>query len=149
MITTVTIEATGGTTTGIRLPDVGELGGGRRPRVRAIFPNGHVLRVRVGTHDGDPFLPVSAATRDSAGVAAGDTVDLTIEVDEEPVEVDVPDELAAALAAAPAAKRFFDSLTASQRKGFAASVSSARKAETRTARVEKALAALEAGRKRP
>lgn len=150
MRTTVTIEATGGSTTGIRLPDVAvELGAGRRPRVRATFPNGHVLRVRVGSHDGDPFLPVSAATRDAAQVAAGDTVELDLAVDDEPVQVEVPEELRAALDAAPDARTFFDGLTSSQRKGFATSVSSAKKPETRRARIEKAIAALEAGRKRP
>lgn len=150
MDVTATVEATGGTTTGIRMDDVVEqLDAGRRPRVRVTFPNGHVLRTAIGSHDGSAFLPVSAATRDAAGVAAGDEVRLTVEVDDEPVVVELPDELAAALDASPDARAFFDTLTASQRTGFAQPVATAKKAETRSARVEKAIAALEAGRKRP
>lgn len=146
----VTIEATGGTTTGIRAPAiVAGLDAGKRPRVRVEFPNGHVLRVRVGHHDGDPFIPVSAAARTAADVAAGDVVGVTVEVDDEPVVIDVPDDLAAALDGAPEAKAFYEGLTASQQKGFTTSVTSAKKPETRQRRVERAIAALEDGRKRP
>ena len=146
----VTIEATGGTTTGIRASGiVDELDAGARPRVRVVFPNGHELRVRVGSHDGAPFIPVSAATRAGADVAAGDRVEVTVEVDTEPVVVEVPDDLAAALEQEPEARAFFDGLTTSQRKGFTTSVTSAKKPETRRRRVERAVAALRQGQKRP
>ena len=119
MQTVVTIEGTGGNTTGIRAAHiVDELDAGQRPRVKVVLPNGHELRTRVGSHDGDPFIPVSGATRKEAEVAAGDEVEVSIEVDDEPVVIEVPDDLAAALAEVPAAKDFFDGLTASQQKGF-------------------------------
>ena len=150
MRTQVTIEATGGSTTGVRAPQiVDELDAGKRPRVKVVFPNGYELRVRVGSHDGDPFIPISAATRDAAGVAAGDEVEVTVEVDTEPVVIEVPEDLAAALAEHPEARAFFDGLTASQRKGFTTSVTSAKKPETRQRRIDKALEALRNGRKRP
>ena len=94
MQTVVTIEATGGNTTGIRAARIiDELDAGQRPRIKVVFPNGHELRTRMGSHDSEPFIPVSAATRKEA-------------------------EVAAALAEAPAANDFFDGLTASQQKGF-------------------------------
>lgn len=150
MNVTVIVEATGGTTTGIRVDEVvQQLGAGKRPRLRATFPNGHVLRTRVGSHDGAAYLPVSAATRDAADVAAGDEVAIDIEVDTEPVVIEVPDELAVAFESSPDARAFFDTLTTSQQKGFTHPIATARKPETRAARVEKAVAALEGGRKRP
>lgn len=150
MQATVTIDPTGGTTTGIRATGiVGELDAGKRPRVRVTFPNGHVLRVRVGSHDDDAFIPVSAATRGAAGVAAGDRVAVTVEVDDDPVVIGVPDDLLAALAREPAARECFEGLTASQKKGFTTSVTSAKKPETRQRRIENAVTALTAGRKRP
>lgn len=150
MQTTVTIEATGGRTTGIRATDVvDELDAGKRPRVRVTFPNGHVLRVRIGSHDGDSFIPVSAATRQAADVAAGDEVAVTVEVDDAPVVIEVPEDLAAALDEQPAAREFFEGLTASQKKGFTTSLTSAKSPETRQRRVAKAVAALQKGQKRP
>lgn len=150
MRTEVTIEATGGTTTGIRARQIVDaLDAGKRPRVRVVFPNGHELRTRVGSHDGDPFISVSAATRRSADISAEDRVEVNVEVDTEPVIIEVPDDLAAALEHAPDAKAFFDGLTASQQKGFTTSVTTAKKPETRQRRIERAVAALKQGEKRP
>jgi uncharacterized protein YdeI (YjbR/CyaY-like superfamily) len=70
-------------------------------------------------------------------------------MDTAPREVEVPGDLAAALAAAPDARAFFDGLTDSQRKGFVTSVTSAKQPETRARRVDGAVAALSQGRKRP
>lgn len=146
----VKIEATGGNTTGIPAGDiVARLDAGKRPRVRLVFPNGHSLRVRVGSHDGTPFIPVSAATRKAADVAAGDEVEVAVEIDDAPIAIEVPDDLAAAMQENPEAQAFFRGLTASQQKGFTTSVTSAKKPETRKSRVEKAIAALRAGQKRP
>lgn len=146
----VTIQGTGGNTTGIPADQILDgLDAGKRPRVKVVFPNGHVLRTRVGSHDGGPFIPVSAAVRKDAAIAAGDEIEVSVETDEEPVTVDMPDELAAALAEAPAAKTFFDGLTASQQKGFTLSVESAKRPETKQDRIRKAVTALEEGRKRP
>lgn len=146
----VTIEATGGTTTGIRATRIVEkLDAGTRPRVKVAFPNGHELRVRVGSHDGEPFIPISAATRRGAGVIAGEDVTLTIDIDDEPVVIEIPDDLAQAFDESPKAKAFFEGLTPSQQKGFTTSVTSAKKPETRRRRLAKAVAALEDGQKRP
>ncbi len=151
MLITMTLEATGGTTTGVRLPAeaLAELGSGKRPRVRATFPNGFVLRARVGSHESVPFLAVSAATREAAGVRAGDALDIEIELDDEPEVVDVPGELANALDADPEAAAFFAGLTASQQRVFTSSVADAKKPGTRTARVTRAIDALRERRKRP
>jgi Pyruvate/2-oxoacid:ferredoxin oxidoreductase gamma subunit len=148
---TAPIERTGATTTGIRVPDeiIERLGQGKRPRVVAVLDGGYALRTTVGTHDGSPFLSVSSAVRREAGVEAGDEVTVDLTVDDAPREVEVPDDLAAALADADDARAWFEGLTASQRSTFTTSVTSAKQPETRQRRVAKAVAALAAHEKRP
>lgn len=77
----------GKTATGIPVPDevVEGLGKGTRPPVRATI-NGHIYRSTVASVGGQFMLPISAENRDSAGVAAGDEV----EVDTEPREIMAP-----------------------------------------------------------
>ena len=55
------------------------------------------------------FVPLSAEHRTAAGVAAGDEVEVDIELDSEPREVAVPADLARALAQDDSAKAFFRS----------------------------------------
>lgn len=87
---------------------------------------------------------VSAENRAAAGVAAGDEVEVEVEVaielDTAPREVVVPEDLAAALAAAPTAQRFFETLSFSQ-KQYVLGIKEAKTAETRQRRVVKAIAA--------
>jgi hypothetical protein len=146
-----TIEPTGARTTGIRVPDeiIERLGQGKRPRVVAVLDGGYALRTTVGTHDGAPFLSVSAAVRREAGVEGGDEVTVDLTVDDVPREVEVPDDLAAALAGDDDARTWFAGLTASQRSHFATSVTSAKQPATRQRRVAKAVTALAAHEKRP
>jgi hypothetical protein len=148
---TALVEQTGKTTTGIRLPQevLDELGAGRRPRIVATIDGGYVLRTTVGTHDGDAFISISAAVREEAGIAGGDTVELDVEVDTAPRVIEVPEDLASAMDADPAARRWFDGLTASQQKAFVVSVTGAKQPETRRRRIDKAVAALAAQQKRP
>ena len=47
---------------------------------------------------GEFMLGVSMANREAAGVAAGETLDVDVELDTAPRTVDVPDDLAAELA---------------------------------------------------
>jgi uncharacterized protein YdeI (YjbR/CyaY-like superfamily) len=72
------------------------------------------------------------------GVAAGDELDVVLALDTAPREVDVPDDLAAALAGAPDAKRFFEGMTYSDRRAHVLSIEGAKTAETRRRRVERA-----------
>ena len=95
-----------GTGTFLRVPPevVAELGTRKRPPVR-VTVGGHTFRSTVAVYGDDFYLPLNAANREAAGVAAGDAVDVTIELDEEPRVVEVPDDLAVALAADADAQR--------------------------------------------
>ena len=143
-----TLLTAGKTATGFRVPEdvMQQLGGGRRPLVRVTI-NGHTYRSAVATIDGEPMVGVSAENRASAGVTGGDEMDVALELDTEPREVEVPPALAAALASDPVAKRFFDSLSPSQKGWHTLQIAGAKTDETRQRRLEKSIQMLREGRK--
>jgi hypothetical protein len=67
------------------------LGSSKRPRFLVTI-NGHIYRSAVAVLGGKFMLGVSADNRASAGVAAGDVVDVEMELDTAPREVVVPPE---------------------------------------------------------
>jgi uncharacterized protein YdeI (YjbR/CyaY-like superfamily) len=93
------------------------------------------------------LLPLAAEHRAAASVEAGDTVDVEVELDTAPRTVDVPDDLAAALAAAPGARRAFDASSTSERRRIVLAVEGAKKPETRTRRIDRAVEDLTTGGK--
>src|SRR6188474_829126 len=135
-----TILQGGKTATGIRVPDevMAALAAGKKPPVRVTI-NGHTYRSTVATIDGQPMVGVSAENRTAAGVSGGDEVEVDIELDTAPREVALPAELEAALAKDFAAKRFFDSLSNSQKSWHTYQINSAKSDETRQRRVEKSM----------
>lgn len=137
------LVATGGTTTGIRVPDdvVAALGGGNRPKVVATV-NGHAWRTSIARMGGEFWLGASADVRVAAGISAGDAIELDVELDTAPRTVEVPDDLAAALAAAPVAKAAFDALSYSHQRQHVEAVLGAKAPETRARRVAAAIAKL-------
>ncbi|HEY8720419.1 YdeI/OmpD-associated family protein [Pengzhenrongella sp.] len=144
-----TIEQSGKTATGIAIPDdvVAGLGSGKRPVVR-VTVNGYTYRSTVAVLGGRYLVGVSAEHRAGAGVAGGDEVDVELELDTSPREVDVPDDLAAALDGEPAARRTFDGLSYSNRSWHVLQVTGAKTDETRRRRIAKSVDALREGRVR-
>jgi uncharacterized protein YdeI (YjbR/CyaY-like superfamily) len=94
-------------------------------------------------------IPVSAERRTRIHAAAGDAVRVSMVLHATPSKVDVPTDLAEALTADQDAAHFFSGLTASQQKGFIVPIKEAKTAETRARRIERAMTALKARRKRP
>ncbi|MEU9828950.1 YdeI/OmpD-associated family protein [Micromonospora chersina] len=143
------LESTGGTTTGFQVPEevVEALGGGGRPRVVATV-NGHSFRTSIARMGGRYLLGVSADRRSAADVSAGDVLDVEVELDTAPRTVDVPEQLAAALAAEPAAKEFWNTLSYSNQQWHAQQISSAKSAETQARRVARSIEMLRARRPR-
>jgi len=138
----------GKTATGIRVPDevMSALAAGKKPPVRVTI-NGHSYRSTVATIDGQPMVGLSADNRAAAGVKGGDEVVVDIELDTAPREVEVPPELAAALAADPVAKAFFDSLSDSNKSWHTLQIAGAKTDETRQRRLDKSLQMLREGKK--
>ena len=132
------LQQDGKTATGITVPaDVLEaLGAGRRPAV-AVTINGYTYRSTIGSMGGVAKIPVSSAVRAAAGVAAGDTLDVEVVVDDTPRTVTVPDDLAAALPGNAAAREFFAKLSYSHQHAYVSWIEQAKKPETRATRVTK------------
>jgi bacteriocin resistance YdeI/OmpD-like protein/uncharacterized protein DUF1905 len=140
------VELGGKTATGVVVPDevVTELGGSRRPAVLVTL-NGHRYRSTIARMGGRYLLPVSAEVRAASGVAAGDVVDVDVELDTEPRVVEVPADLAAALAGDPAAQAAFAALSYSHQRAHVLSVEGAKAAATRERRISKLVEALGSG----
>src|SRR5262245_38651495 len=95
-------QAEGLNATGIRVPveNIEALAAGKKPKVKVIV-NGYEYRSTVAAYSGDVYmLPLSQEHRKAAGLQAGDAIDVTLELDTEPRTVDVPDDLAKAMAEA-------------------------------------------------
>jgi uncharacterized protein YdeI (YjbR/CyaY-like superfamily) len=75
-------------------------------------------------------------------------LDVDIELDTAERTLDVPEDLALALAAAPAAKAFWDALSYSNRRWHVLQVTGSNVAETRTRRVARSVEMLSEGRAR-
>lgn len=124
---------------------VGE-GAKRFPVVAAV--NGYTWRTSVSRMGGEFLLGLSREVRDGAGVRAGDDVEVRIELDSAPREVEMPEALTAALAADPQASASFEGMAFSHRKEYARWIAEAKRDETRQRRVQQALEAIKAGKTR-
>ncbi len=143
-----TVFLGGKTATGLQIPDevVAALGSGKRPKV-VVTIGEYSYRSTVALMGGQYLVPLSAEHRQAAGVAAGDEVELQLSLDEAVREVELPAELATALAGDEAARQFFESLSFSHRKEWARWIAEAKKPETRQARLAKTVQGLRAGQR--
>src|SRR5690554_1413849 len=84
--------------TGIIVPEeiVTKLGAGKKPAV-IITIGDYTYRSTVGSMDGQFAIPLSATNREAANVAAGDEVDVSIDLDTEPRVLSVPTDFSDAL----------------------------------------------------
>jgi Bacteriocin-protection, YdeI or OmpD-Associated/Domain of unknown function (DUF1905) len=140
------LQLAGKSATGFRVPAevVAALGAGKRPAVRVTI-NGHTYRSTVAPLGGVFMLPVSAEHRASAGVAAGDEVDVDIELDTAPREVAVPPDFAEALDRDADARRHFDVMSYSNQRRYVLGIEEAKSAETRQRRIARAVGELREG----
>jgi hypothetical protein len=137
------------TATGIEVPNeiVEALGRGKRPPVTVTI-NGYTYRNTVAVMGGVYMIGISAENRAGAGVRGGDEVDVDIELDTAPREVEVPSDFAAALDADPDARRTFNALSYSNKSWHTLQIAGAKSDETRQRRIAKSVAALSEGRPR-
>ena len=125
-----------------QVADVGE--GAKRFPVLATV-NGYTWRTSVTRMKGEFLLGLNREVREGAGVQAGDQVEVAVELDTAPREVEVPAALAAALAAHPDAEASFGGLAFTHRKEYARWIAEAKREETRERRVQQALEMLRTG----
>jgi bifunctional DNA-binding transcriptional regulator/antitoxin component of YhaV-PrlF toxin-antitoxin module len=126
----------------VELPfDVRDAFGQARPPVRGTI-EGVPFRSTVAVYGGRSYLGFRRELREAAGVGPGDTVAIEVERDDEPREVTVPADLAAALAEDPQAADAWDQLSFTHRREYVDAIEEAKREETRRRRIEQALEAL-------
>ena len=135
--------ASAGSATGIVVPPkvVAALDHGQRPPVRVTL-NGYSYRSTVAMMGGKSMIGVSAAIRKATGLSAGDAIDVELELDTSPRDVDIPPECAAALDRNPSAKAFFATLSNSLQRYHVDSINGAKSDDTRRRRIDKSIALL-------
>jgi uncharacterized protein YdeI (YjbR/CyaY-like superfamily) len=124
---------------------VGE-GAKRFPVVATV--NGYSWRTTVTRMRAEFLVGLNRAVREAARVHAGDTVDVKLELDTAPREVEVPGALEDALASDPSARSAFDALAYTHRKEYARWIEEAKRDDTRERRVAQALQMLREGKTR-
>ncbi|WP_156307603.1 YdeI/OmpD-associated family protein [Sphingobacterium endophyticum] len=129
-----------GNTTGIQVPvDVLEqLNGGKKPLVKVTL-NDYTYRSAVGKMDGEFMISLSAENRANANVQGGQTLAVTIELDNEPRTVELPEELQAEFDRNNDAKSAFEKLAPSRKKALVLSINEAKTDETRKKRIDNAI----------
>jgi hypothetical protein len=138
----------GKTATGIQVPAevVAKLGTSKKPPVKVTIGK-LSFQTTVATMGGRFMLPVSGERRAAAGIAAGDKLTVTLELDTAPRVVTVPADFKKALAADAKARKFFEGLSYSHQLRHVLAIEGAKAPETRTRRIEKAVEMLRAGKK--
>lgn len=118
--------------------------GAKTPAVTVTVNGTYTFDGRVGRMGGENLVGFNKATRTAAGVEAGDTIEVEIAVSTTPPTIEVPDDLAAAMASTGVADRFA-ALAPSHRKEYVRWITEAKKPETRARRVVEAVARISEG----
>jgi hypothetical protein len=127
---------------------VASVGEGAKRFPVAATVNGFRWRTTVVRMRGEFMFGLSKEIRAQAGVEAGDTVEVVLELDREERTVDVPAMLADGLAAAAEAAAAFEKLAYTHRKEYARWIDEAKREETRARRVAQALEMIRSGQTR-
>ena len=125
------------------------LSGKKRPPVRVTLNGAYTYRSTVSVYGGRYYLPIRREIREACGLAPGMPVEVTLTLDDEPRQIEIPDDLAAAFAGDPGAQDAFDRLSFTHRREYVEWVTSAKREETRTRRVAQTLEMLRKGVKTP
>jgi hypothetical protein len=108
--------------------------------------NGCAVRGSLGADGGQYFLPLGAAWRRGSGVEAGAEVEVVL-TPEGPQADTLAADILAALDSESEAKALFESLATFYRNGYIRWIESAKRPETRSARIAEMLNLLKAGKK--
>lgn len=133
-----TIFTGGGNTAGFWIPEeiVESFGKGKRFPV-IVTINGYSYRNTVASYEGKYAIGVSVENREKANVKVGDEVEINIEYDNQPREVEVPEDMQIELNKNQKAKEIFEKLAYSHKKEYVRWISEAKKEETRLSRLGK------------
>lgn len=130
--------------------DVEELYGvkGRVP-VRATFDGvayrGSLMKIGGACH----MMPLLKEIRQQLGKGEGDEVEVVVELDDAPREVELPAAFRTLLDANADCAAFFEKLSFSHQREYVRWIESAKREQTRVSRMERALEMLRAGQREP
>ncbi len=132
--------------TGIVVPPevVEALGAGKKPAV-TVTVNGFTYRSTVASMGGRYLISVSAERRAATGIRSGvegQEVDVDLELDTAPREVEVPDDVRAALDSDAAALAAYKTLSYSMQNRHVLSITEAKTEATRQKRIHTMITAL-------
>ena len=108
--------------------------------------NGCAVRGSLGSDGSQYFLPLGAAWRRDNGVEVGSEVEVVLTPEGPQADTLAPDILAA-LESEPEVRAFFEALATFYRNGYIRWIESAKRPETRSARIAEMLNLLKAGKK--
>lgn len=111
-------------------------------KVRApvkVTLNGYTYRSTIAAMGGPLCIPLRKSNREAAGLEGNETLKIRLELDSEARVVTPPADLVKALKSAPPAWDRWRELSYSHQREYAESVTSARAAETRARRIERAV----------
>ena len=146
---TAELERVGKTSARFPVPfDLKGAFGRARPPVRVTI-RGHTWRTTPGVYGGVGYIGLNRAVRAAAGVDAGDRVRVTMELDTVPRTIEPPEDLRAALGAAPDALARFAGLSFTHRREYVEWVEGAKRPETRTKRIAETVRRVRAGEAPP
>lgn len=118
-----------------------------RPPVSGTV-NGTAFHTRVAVYGGKSYLGFNREIRDAAGIGDGDEVEIELERDDAPREIDVPAAFSEALESG-GVRNEFDALSFTHRKEYVRWIEEAKRDETRERRLAKAIEMLRDGVKTP
>lgn len=110
-----------------------------RVPVVVTVPGNQPFRTTVAGYSGTAWIGLRKAQLAQFGVGVGDEITMTVAVDDAPRVVELPPELAAALAADPDAGARFAAMSYSHRREYAEWVREAKHPATRTRRAAQAM----------
>ena len=136
------LKGEGYTAAGIAVPEdlMAQLGPAKRYPV-VVTINDYTYRNSVSWYKGAFMISVSSDNQKAAGVTGGDEVDVTVEIDDQPRVLELPEEFALALKDAGVLEKF-QALSYSKQNTFVAPYAAAKSDATRDKNLQKAIAAV-------
>ena len=131
-----------GNTVGIEVPAdaIAQLGPARKYPV-VVTIGGYAFRNTVSWYQGAFMIGLSGEHRSATGLGAGDEVEVTLEIDDQPRVLELPDDFTAALDAAGKLDAF-RALSFSRQRGLFEPWQKAKAQDTKDRNLQKILAAL-------
>jgi hypothetical protein len=143
-VLTATPRGGGGTLVAIPKDIAAQLGLKGMAKIQAVIAGTPYRGSLMPMGDGTYCLGVLKSIQEAAGVGVGDKIEVLIELDTEPRTIEAPADLASALAKDKRLAAAWANLSFTNKKEMAASLTDAKKPETRKRRLDAAVANLKA-----